>query len=189
MSNILHSQEARTDVLAHVSDNLRRLRAEAGISQSALAERAKVSRRTIVSVEAGDTNISLSSLDRLAEALGVDFVTMVADLGADSRRIETVAWRGQDPASEAVLLGSAPARREAQLWSWTLTVGERYQAEPDPAGWHEMLYVIEGRLRLELQGETRTIDAPGFIIYSSAQSYAYANGGATPTRFLRIVVS
>ncbi|WP_447415044.1 hypothetical protein, partial [Clostridium perfringens] len=85
----------------------------------------------------GDTNISLSSLDRLAEALGVDFIAIVSDPNASSRRIEQVAWRGRDVTSEAVLLGSVPASREAQLWRWSLAPGERYTAEPDPAGWHE----------------------------------------------------
>ncbi|WP_244501662.1 helix-turn-helix domain-containing protein [Sphingomonas gellani] len=175
-------------MLAHVSSNLRRLRRAAGMSQDALAAASGISRRMIAKLEGGDTNISLTSLDKLAEALAVDFVAMVADPAASSRRIEAVAWRGDDAASRGVLLGSVPANSEAQLWSWTLAVGERYQAEPDPAGWHEMIAVSEGRLRLEKYDGIITIEAGDFAIYSSAQPYAYANAGSVTVRFSRVVV-
>lgn len=179
----------RDDVLAHVSSNLRRLRRTFGLSQEALATASGLSRRMIVSLESGDTNISLSSLDKLADALGVDFVAMIADPAASSQRIDAVGWRGVGTASKGVLLGSAPAAREAQLWHWSLAVGERYQAEPDPAGWHEMVSVVEGRLRIEKQDGVVTVEAGDFIIYSSAQNYAYANAGDSTVRFLRVVVS
>ena len=179
----------RGDVLAHVASNLRRLRRAAGLSQGALAEASGISRRMITNLEGGDTNVSLSSLDRLAEALGVDFVAIVADPEASSRRIEQVAWRGRGETSEAVLLGSVPALREAQLWRWSLAPGERYTAQPDPAGWHEMIAVTKGCLRVELAEGDLTIETGDFAIYSSAQTYAYVNDGSVPVHFIRNVVS
>lgn len=179
----------RGDVLAHASGNLRRLRQAAGLSQEALAKASGLSRRMIVNLEGGDTNISLSALDKVADALGVGFTAMVADPTASSRRIEAVAWRGEDRASEGTLLGSVPASCEAQLWRWSLGVGERYQAEPDPAGWHEMVFVIAGRLRIEKHDGTETIAVGNFAIYSSAQPYAYANAGSDVVRFIRTVTS
>jgi transcriptional regulator with XRE-family HTH domain len=189
MSNILHSQE-RGDVLAHVSGNLRRLRQAAGLSQAALAEASGISRRMIVAVEGGDANISLSSLDKLAAAIGVGFVDLVRDPArAPSAEINEVTWRGASADSTAVLLGSAPATTEAQMWLWSLGPGERYVAEPDPAGWHEMLFVTEGMLRLELSGTARDYPAGTFAVYGTNQSYAYANPGETTVRFVRNVVS
>lgn len=179
----------RSDVLAFVGENLRRLRREAGLSQAALAESSGISRRMIVNLEGGETNISLSSLDRIAEALGTGFVELVSDPAAHTRRIDAVAWRGARPESEAVLLGSVPARAEAQLWSWALGPGDRYAAEPDPSGWHEMVAVTEGRIRIELQEGPVTVEAGGFAIYSSAQAYAYLNVFDGVSRFLRTVVS
>ena len=180
---------ARSDVLMFVGENLRRLRRAAGLSQAALAENSGLSRRMIVSLEGGETNISLSSLDRLAEALDTGFVELVSDPDAHSRRIDAVAWRGTRPESEAVLVGSVPAHREAQLWSWVLGPADRYTAEPDPAGWHEMVTVTEGRVRIELQEGPMTVEAGGFAIYSSAQTYAYVNDFDGVSRFIRTVVS
>lgn len=61
--------------------------------------------------------------------------------------------------------------------------GERYPAEPDPDGWHEMVYVIEGTLRLELSGVPQSLVADDFVIYRSAPPYAYCNDGKARAGF------
>jgi transcriptional regulator with XRE-family HTH domain len=189
MSNILHNQ-ARSDVLMHVSDNLKRLRGAAGLSQTALAEASGISRRMIVAVEKGDANISLSSLDRLAAAIGVDFTELVRDPVKNTRSdINEITWRGASQESVAVLLGTAPAKTEAQMWSWTLASGEQYNAEPDPAGWHEMLYVTQGVLTLELSGQYSDYPVGRFAIYCSDQPYSYHNRGQERLCFVRTVLS
>jgi len=184
----MHNQPLRGDVLSHVGRNLRRLRQRTGMSQAALADASGLSRRMIVNVEGGDTNISLSSLDRLAEALGVGFVDIVSDPEAETRRLDALVWRGADPASIGMIQASTPARKEAQLWSWSLGVGDRYAAEPDPEGWHEMVSVTAGRLRITLAEGPLTIEAGDYAVYSSAQAYAYENAATEITRFVRVVV-
>ena len=89
----------------------------------------------------------------------------------------------------AVLLGSAPAATEAQMWLWSLGPGERYEAEPDPAGWHEMIFVTEGTLRLELSGMAKDYPAGSFAVYATDRAYAYANPGEGVVRFVRNVVA
>jgi transcriptional regulator with XRE-family HTH domain len=180
---------ARDDVLAHVAANVRRLRQARGLSQAALALAAGLSRRMVVHLEGGGTNVSLASLDRLAGALGATFVEIVSDPARQPARIEAVVWRGRQRDSHATLLGSAPARRDVQLWIWSLAAGERYDAQPDPAGWQEMVYVIEGRLQVTLAEGPRTIEAGDFSIYSSAQPYGYQSVADTLTRFIRNVVA
>ena len=155
------------------------------MSQAALGDASGISRRMIVKLEGGDTNISLASLDRLAEALGASFVEIVSDPAAQSKSLDAVVWRGVDPASQAILLGSVPARCEAQLWSWSLGPGECYAAEPDPVGWHEMVVVSEGRLRIDLEEGPITLEAGEYAIYGSAQTYTYVNLHEGVTRFIR----
>lgn len=198
MSTILHSQDApapadapeRPDVLAHVAGNVRAFRIERGFSQEALAALAGVSRRMISGIESGEANVSLSTLDRLAQALGVSFSALVRPSGMrDNSRIDTLAWRGDNPDSRATLLGTVPAAREAELWTWSLGVGETYRAEADAANWHEMLYVMEGALTVEMEGATpRKVTAGDFLIFSSDRPYRFANHGTTPVRFVRNVV-
>lgn len=184
MSNIVRNQSPKGAVLAHVSANLRRLRRQAGLSQEGVAGQAGLSRRMIVKLEAGDTNISLANLDRLAEALGVRLVDLISDPATGAKAAATLAWRGADAESAAVLLGSVPATREVQFWSWSLGAGEHYRAEPDPPGWQEMVTVSEGRLRIDLAAGPLLVEAGGFALFDGAQPYAFVNAGEGVVRFV-----
>ena len=176
-------------VLVHVAENVRRLRADSGLSQQALAEASDVSRRMLVGIESGDANVSLNTLDRIAEALGVTFADLVkAPSNPNLHRIEALAWSGRTPGSQGVLLATAPASHDVELWAWTLMPGDRYISAADPAGWHEMFFVIEGRLVVELPKGDCAIEAGDFFVFPSDRDYAYRNDGATPLRFIRNVV-
>lgn len=190
MSNILRSQRsAVTGVLSNVAENVRRLRQARGLSQAGLAAASGLSRRMIVAIERDEANVSLSSLDRLAAALGVSLTeTIRAPDAPDNRRIETVAWRGFDADSRGVLLGAAPGSRETELWLWSLGEGERYPSEAGSEGWHEMLLVLEGTLVVETADGRHEVPAGDFLIFSSGAPYVFANGGGGSVRFVRNVV-
>lgn len=55
-----------------VAQNLRRLRAERGLSQDALAFEAEMNRTYVGGVERGERNVSLDNIARLAKALGIE---------------------------------------------------------------------------------------------------------------------
>jgi transcriptional regulator with XRE-family HTH domain len=59
------------DVRRMVGRNVQRLRAEAGLSQAALAERMGVDRAYVSGLELGQRNPTIISLWHVAEALGV----------------------------------------------------------------------------------------------------------------------
>lgn len=180
---------ASPPVLQHVADNVRRLRTEAGLSQGALAEQAGLSRRMINGLEAGSANISLSSLDAIAGALGVTFVDLVRAPRGDNRDIQETVWQEAGGASRAVLLGAAPAGNVVELWSWVLAPGASYAANADMAGFSEMIVVTEGQLAIVFDHEVKRLAAGEFAIYSSAQRYRYCNEGEAVVRFVRNVVS
>ena len=184
----MRSQAEAGGVLAHLAANLRRLRVAAGLSQEELARLSGLSRRMVNGVEAGSTNISLANLDHVAAALKVAFVDLVQPPQQPHDSLRVLMWQSASQASQAVLLGAAPASRQVELWSWTLAPGERYDAQADPAGFSEMLYVLEGELHLVLAAGTRTLVTGDFFVFSSAQAYAYVNAGASTLRFTRNIV-
>ncbi|AZF48407.1 helix-turn-helix domain-containing protein [Pseudomonas sp. R2-7-07] len=179
----------RASVLQHVSQNVRRLRHAADLSQTALSERSGVSRRMLVAIEAGEKNVSLSTLDRVAEALDVAFSDLIqAPDAPDHSRINELAWAGDIPGSKAVLLAKATARREVELWEMRLEPGDRYSPEPDPEGWSVQLFVFEGCLTLLLDGQETHVVAGEFYMFASRQAHAYRNDGVMAARFVRNVV-
>lgn len=190
VSNIVHKDSSqRASVLQHVSHNVRRLRHAADMSQTALAEKSGVSRRMLVAIEAGEKNVSLTTLDRVAEALDVAFSDLIQAPGArDTSRINEVAWAGVIPGSKAVLLSKATATREVEQWEWCLQPGEVYPSQPDADGWSEQIYVFEGCLTLTVGEVTNTIATGEFFMFASNQPHGYRNDGPVAVRFVRNVV-
>lgn len=179
----------RAPVLQHVSQNVRRLRNARDMSQTTLAEKSGVSRRMLVAIEAGEKNVSLATLDRVAEALDVAFSDLIqAPEHRDPSRINEVAWAGSVPGSRAVLLAKATARREVELWEFCLQPGEAYQAEADPEGWSEQVYVVEGQLTVNLTDRSQQVGPGEFFMFASNQAHSYGNTGDVKLRFVRNVV-
>lgn len=191
----MHMQPGDTSVLTHLGENLRRLRRDRSMSQEALANASGISRRTIINLEAGETNVSLVALDRLAGALGATFTDLVvAHTGSEEHaapaELDVAVWRGTDTTSIGRLVGAVAARSEVQVLSWRLAPGECYDADPDPAGWHEIVVVVAGAVRLRLGAGGAVLLRHGdHTVFSSAQPYSYEADGTLAASFLRIVTS
>lgn len=67
-----------------VGRNIRRIRTAGDLSQEDLADRIGHHRTYVGSVERGERNLSLRSLERLAASLGVHPVDLLAPVGADA---------------------------------------------------------------------------------------------------------
>lgn len=65
------------DVRARVRLNMQRLRREKGLSQEELADLANIHQTYLSGVERGKRNPTITVLQRIAEALGVDIEDMV----------------------------------------------------------------------------------------------------------------
>ena len=65
------------DIRERVGLNLQRLRREAGLSQEELADRSRVHQTYLSGVERGVRNPTVSVLQRIAQALGLDVEDVV----------------------------------------------------------------------------------------------------------------
>jgi len=59
---------------------VRRLREEAGYSQEAFADRAKVHRTYMGTVERGEANLTLKNIEKLARALGLKMSELLKEV-------------------------------------------------------------------------------------------------------------
>jgi len=175
-------------LLKQISARVRHERTRLGLSQQEVARRAAVSRRMLAAIESEESNVSLTTLDRIAAALDLKFVDLLLDSPDTPPAVPVVAWQGRKKESRAVLLQSAPAVRNIELWEWSLAPGDRYRAEPDRAGMREQLYVVAGVLTLRLDGKVRKLAAGESLMFDSDRQYEYRNAGEEVTRFLKTVV-
>ncbi|SCK15732.1 helix-turn-helix transcriptional regulator [Vogesella sp. LIG4] len=173
-------------VCNHVAHNLRDARQRLGWSQEKLATAADVSRRMLVNIEAGASNVSIATLDRLSGALGLTFSELVRPPGSEA---PVRVWQGNSQDSHATLLHSlALPNCTLELWQWQLAPGDSYQATPDPAGCGEIVEVYSGTLQLRYADTALTLLAGATAGYSTGQGYRYHNPGRTLLRFQRSIV-
>lgn len=62
----------RDDLRHALGNNLRRLRRERGLSQEAFAEKAGIHRTYVGGIERGDRNVTLETVERIADAFDLD---------------------------------------------------------------------------------------------------------------------
>ena len=73
----------RASVTVELGRRVRALRQERSLSQEKLAEKARVHRTYVGSLERGERNVALINIVRLAEALGVDPCELVKGMTSD----------------------------------------------------------------------------------------------------------
>ena len=73
-------KEHAGDARRRVAENVRRLRKERGLSQEQMADLANFHRTYVSQLERCVTNISVGGLEKLAMALGVDILDLLAKI-------------------------------------------------------------------------------------------------------------
>lgn len=79
-------RKASKRLISVLASNLRRLRGERRLSQEALAELCGLHRTYVGSVERGERNVTLSSLEVLARALGVSVPELLTPRRNDDKQ-------------------------------------------------------------------------------------------------------
>ena len=184
------SPEDTADALAR---NLRRLRAERGLTLDELAKRAGISRSMLIQVEQKRVNPTLATLVRLAQALDVGLAELV-ELGSQ-RRVRVVPrddvaelWTSPCGGSGRLLVGSDQLDH-VEFWDWLLEPGDVHEAEAHVPGTAEILHVLEGDLTLEVDGESHAATTDESVVFSADADHSYGNNGTRPLHVLMIVIT
>ena len=178
------SPEDTADALAR---NLRRLRAERGLTLDELAKRAGVSRSMLIQIEQKRVNPTLATLVRLAQALDVGLAELV-ELGS-RRRVRVISrddvvelWSSPGGGSGRLLVGSDQLDH-IEFWDWRLEPGDVHEAEAHAPGTAEIIHVLDGDLALEVDGESHAAATGESVIFSADADHSYGNNGhAAPAR-------
>ena len=177
--------------LQFVARNVRAARTAAGLSLGALAARAEVSKGALVALEAARANPNLTTLVRLADALGQS-VSSLLDSGREDLTIlvdsDDVAplWIGPSGGSARLLLTN-PRPVPVEVWRWRLHPDERYDSHAHPAGVTETITILKGRMSLTVNHTRHELNAGATILFASDAPHTYQGAGRGPCELIMTV--
>lgn len=168
---------------------VRDLRSRQGLSLRALASRAGFSPSFVSQIERGQASPSISSLERLAQALGVtlgEFFRPVATARVTrlGERAElTSAWSH----AQIEALGPTGPGRALEPMMITLAPGGQSGGRPYSHGGDEFAFVFEGTVRLTLDAEVHDLARGDAATFPAEIPHRWENAGPEPARI--VVVS
>lgn len=181
----MHANEPNA-VARAVRQNIRKMRQKQRLTLEGLAARSGVSKGMVVQIEQGRSSPSLTTLARLAYALGVSLPRLVEVGPAEPVRVlkadeQMKLWTGRR-GGEGHLLASADDPTSLQLWSFRLEPGDVHRALPQAQGTVEIIHVREGRLDLLVGHHSCRVVAGESVVFRPVCEHEYANNGDTPLR-------
>jgi transcriptional regulator with XRE-family HTH domain len=174
----------------NVGLHLRTLRNDRGLSLRALAELCELSANTISLIERGITSPSVSTLDRLARALGVPIASIFTEPGEEIRIVVTRSEERPRSASASVLLESLGTGLEHQAcepFLVTLKPGATSGNQVMVHDGQELVFCLEGAVEYEIEGERHRLNPGDALLFRSHLPHRWRNPNSKPAVFLLMI--
>lgn len=173
-----------------LGDNVKRLRADQGLSLDALAKESGVSKSRLGQIEHGEANPSIATLWQIASALRVEFTALVKSEQPESvvvSRADVEPVVGEDGSCRTYPLFPFDSELGFETYLSEIEPGGSLHAEPHPEGTRETLTVAAGSLTIEVGGQTYTARDGDAIRFRADEPHDYRNDGDEPVVFSMIV--
>jgi transcriptional regulator with XRE-family HTH domain len=173
-----------------VGARVRAQRQERGLSLRALSEIAEVSPNTISLIERGETSPSVSTLQRLATALGVPITSFFSEVEERKKVIHTHANARIRSGSASVILESIGYGLEGQAcdpFHVTLKPGANSGRQVMSHPGTELAYCLEGEVDYEIEGEHYRLTPGDSLLFLADLPHRWRNPTDEPVLFLMIM--
>ncbi|TGG78399.1 helix-turn-helix domain-containing protein [Streptomyces albus] len=167
--------------LAQVGTRLRRIRAQRGVTLSALAEATGISKSTLSRLESGQRRPSLELLLPIAHAhqVPLDELVGATEVGDPRVRLKPRVHHGR-----TVIALSA---RPGGLQAWKSVIpAEQNRPEPVTHEGYEWLYVLSGRLRLVLADHDLVLEPGEMAEFDTRLPHWFGSTGRSPVEVLSL---
>jgi len=185
--------ETSDSIDAQIAQRLRALRAERGWSLDDLAARSQVSRSTLSRLENAEVSATASVLGRLCAAYELTLSRLMRSMEADLvplvPRAEQPVWTDEATGFRRRSV-SPPSRTLAgEVLECELAPGARiaYEASPRP-GLEHHLVLLEGALRLEVEGRAHDLRAGDCLRYQLHGATVFTTPARQGARYLLFLV-
>ena len=171
-----------------VGRRLRELRQRRGLTQRALAQACDLSTNAIGLIERGESSPSVSTLNRLAQALQ----TPIAELFIETSEQRVVFTKGDQRSQahrdqiqmENLAEGLSGQCMEAFLV--TLQPGAGTGAEPVIHMGEEFVFCMEGQIEYRISDQAYYLEAGDSLMFQADQPHCWCNLAEEPARLLLI---
>ena len=174
-----------------VGGQVRRLREGVRISVRTLADRTGFSASFISQVENGQASPSISSLHKIADALGVTLGEFFTEADGESSLIVRHSERPRLDSSwssaHIEALGPAPGSRQLEPLVVTLDPGGRSGKIPHPHIREEFAFVLDGVATLTLAGQEHLLREGDAVTLSAGDLRLWENREDSPARNLFVI--
>lgn len=159
-----------------IANAIKRERERAGLSLSALANKADLAKSTLSQLETGNGNPSIETLWAIATALSIPFSFLFEHSVPDHEVIR--ADEGDELSSNvahfsAVLLDKAPINRVRDIYRINVKKGEIRQAAAHPNGTIEHALVSHGSMRIGPSQMEETLNTGDYYRYPGDIAHSY----------------
>ena len=177
------------EVPPDVGRRIRELREQRGLSLRTLAERSGLSVNAVSLIERGLSSPTVSTLHRLAAALGVRIVDFfgpeeearVVFVGRERRR------RTETAGALIESLGTGLAGQRIEPFLVTLQPGAGSGGEPITHGGQELVYGLSGRIDYTVNGQVYRIGEGDALLFEASLPHQWCNVTWEPASILLVL--
>lgn len=178
---------SREAISANVGTRLRQLREGRKASMRALAQMSGLSANALSMIERGKTSPSVSTLYRLADALGVPVTDFFSP---ESSRKKVVFTKGEERSRLAFMRGLWEGLGGEQflgrMMPFMLTLESGASSGPNSiihAG-NEFVYCLRGQLECQVENQVYALEAGDSLLFSAQLKHRWRNPGEMPASIL-----
>lgn len=171
-----------------VGPTLQRLRQAYNLSLGQLAEQSGVAKSIIAQIEKNETNPTIGTLWRLSQALNTPLDKVLAEKEAEagspflqmSKAQDTPTLSSQDGLCSLRIIGWLDTVSWVQWYEFRGAHGGKLESEGHPIGSVENLTIVEGRVAVTVDGETREAGAGETLRYACDRPHVIEVRSLTP---------
>lgn len=175
------------DVGKRIGANLRHLRQSKGMSIDALAKQVGVSKLTLIKIEQGDANPTLSVIWKIANGLKISITTLLS-IESDVSVVHSKNGMKLMSLNEAFVVEPLFRSHGFELYRGYLQPGSAYLSEAHQTGVMEFVTVMEGQLIVEVDGDNYHLEEYDSIRFKGDRNHKYVNP-STHITVLHFVIS
>ncbi len=164
----------------NIGKNIKRIRNERGLSLEKTAEITGVSKTMLGQIERGESNPTVTTVWKIANGLRLSFSSLISQ---ERSAVTVIRKKEIEPINENDgqyrVYPQIPFHPEKQfeVFSITLEPGCAHTSEPHNAGVEETIFVNEGTVEIEVDGQNHIVDQEDAIVFEAGSNHVYRNNG------------